>query len=154
MTYLHWPGTGVGCKNFYETLFARAAAMLQELQKFAVYYNTSEDYTDSHSGYYNTKYNRPEPRVKFCKVNSFVTGSLGTFPWRRAENNQFQSHDLKKKSMLSWDTGPCCKPFLLMLLATDDGHATGGELIHFTSPRYRFHHCGDSSGGTLHAMHA
>ena len=38
MTYLHWPGTGVGCKNFYETLFARAAAMLQELQKFAVYY--------------------------------------------------------------------------------------------------------------------
>ena len=49
--------------------------------------------------------------------------------------------------MLSWDTGPCCKPFILMLLGSDEGHAIRGELIHFTSLRYRFHHCRDGSGG-------
>ena len=48
--------------------------------------------------------------------------------------------------MLSWDTGPCCKPFILMLLGSDEGHAIRAELIHFTSLRYRFHHCRDGSG--------
>lgn len=105
-------GTGVGCKNFYETLFARAAAALQQ-QKFAVCYPHQGPHCTIN--YYNTKYSE-EPRVKFCKVNSFVTGSYETFPWRGAENTQFQSHDLKKKSMLSWDSGHCCKPFILMLL--------------------------------------
>ena len=35
----------MGCKKFYETLFARAAAVLQELQKFAVYYPHLRDHT-------------------------------------------------------------------------------------------------------------
>lgn len=68
------------------------------------------------------------------------------------------SHDvgLRTRSfkVMIWKRNQCCKPSLLMLLATDDRHATEGELIHFTSLRYRFHHCGDGSGGTLHAMHA
>ena len=88
-------GTGVGCKNFYETLFARAAAALQR-QKFAVYYPHQGTHCTK---YYNTKYSE-EPRVKFCKVNSFVTGSYETFPWRGAENTSFK--------VMIWKRNPCC----------------------------------------------
>ena len=62
--------TGVCSKKFYETLFARAATVLQlQSLRSIIHIRGSTLQHKIHPA-------REEPEVKFCKVNSFVTGSF------------------------------------------------------------------------------
>ena len=150
LTYLHWRAQVWAVKTFMKL------CLLEQPQHYSDKSLRSVIHIRAHTALLTIT---TQNTVRSQEWNSAKWIPLSPDRMKLSHDVGLRTHSFK---VMIWKRNPCChetrdtvanRLYWCCCHWWRRGHAIRGELIHFTSLRYRFHHCRDGSRGTLHAMH-